>query len=254
MSPGILARAAGDWRNQPDGHEIVNLRFESSVLANAQDARFDWLVMKFLENVAIPNELVRFTEGMYSSYVTPEAAAWLHAFKFTGSVAFDPDQLPKVPGRTVLVAISAPLCEVRVIWSPIEMLNDLVSLKAGYWRRARTLARPESVHHEPIGEWPFEAWIDLQIARACGFPNIGHAGIVPSMNLLSNVRQHVSIVGQLPKDATELSLLSIGDRRRLRAVRAANRCLDAHQGDRPGRRNRASRPATPPRPTTPPYR
>lgn len=209
MSPGVLARAAADWSNLPSGHERVSLRFESLILTSATDARFDWFVQQFLDHVNIPEELVRFTQGMYSRHVTSEAADWLRSFKFTGDIKFDPDDPPQVPGRNVLVAISAPQCEARVVWSPIQMLNELVSVKADYWRRAASISPPEQVHHEPVGEWPFEAWVDLQIARTCGFPAIGRAGTVPPINLVNNIRGHVSIVGELPKDDTELSMFSV---------------------------------------------
>jgi hypothetical protein len=208
MSPGTLADACGEWSNQPTGSEITNLRFESAVLTRAADARFDWFLRQFLEHVSIPEELIRFTQGVYPQHVTSEAADWLRSFKFTGVVEFDADYPPQGRGRTVLAAISAPLCEVMVIRPPIEMLNALVSIKAQYWRRVASVARPDQVHHEPIGEWSFEPWIDLHVARACGFPIIGRAGMVPPIHLIQNVRGHVSIVGALPRDAAELSVLA----------------------------------------------
>jgi hypothetical protein len=209
MSPGVLARAAGDWSDRPGGHEIVVQRFESSILTSAADARFDWFVRMFLEHANIPEELVRFTHGMYPRHVTSQAAEWLHSFKFTGDIEFDPDYQPQAPDRIVLAAISAPVCEVRVVRPVIEMLNELVSVKADYWRRVASVSQPGQVHHEPMGEWYFEPWIDLQVARACGFPAIGRAGTVPPINLIRNVRGHVSIVGKLPEDDAELSAFSL---------------------------------------------
>jgi hypothetical protein len=209
MSPGVLARAARDWNDRPDGHEIISLRLESPILTNAEDARFDWFVRQFLEHVYIPEELVRFTRGMYPKDVTSQAANWLRTFKFTGEIESGPDYQPQVTGRTVFAAIFAPLCEVRVIRSPIQMLNELVSVKAEYWRRAASLAQQGQLHHEPIGEWPLEPWVDLQIARSCGFPSMGRTGMVPPMNLVHNVRGHVSIIGKLPKDDEELSAFSL---------------------------------------------
>ena len=147
MSPGVLARAAADWSNPPDGHEIVNQQSWSPILTSAADARFDWLVRQFLEHVTIPEELIRYTSGNYPEHVTSEAADWLRGFKFTGNIKFDPDDQPQVPGRNLLVAISAPQCEIRGVWSPLQMLNELVSVKADYWRRVASVSRPDQVHH-----------------------------------------------------------------------------------------------------------
>jgi hypothetical protein len=209
MSPGVIARAADDWRNAPAGHEIANLQFESPVLTRASDARFDWFVRQFLENVTIPEELIRFTQGCYERHVSAQAADWLRGFKFTGGIKFDPSEAPRTPGCNVLVVVSAPICETRLIWSPMQMLVELLSVKAEYWKRAARIAKPDEVHHMPIGEWPFEPWIDLHVARACGFPAIGRSGVISSMNRINNVRGHVSIVGKLPKDATELAAFAV---------------------------------------------
>jgi hypothetical protein len=210
MPPGVLSRATADWDDRPSGHEIVSLRPESPILTNAADARFDWFVRQFLEHVHVPEELIRFTRYMYPSYVTSEAADWLRDFKFTGEVKFNPDYKPHLPGRTVLAAISAPRCEIRVIQPPIQMLNELLSVKANYWRRVASVAQPRQVHHEPSGEWPFEPWVDLQIARACGFPMIGRAGAISSTLGFQNVRGHISIFGgELPKDDRERAVLEL---------------------------------------------
>jgi hypothetical protein len=208
MSPGILARAAADWTNPPDGHETVNLSSWSRLLAGATDGRFDWFVQQFLEHVIIPEELVRFTRGFYPRQVTPEAADWLRHFRFTGTVKLNPGDPEQVSRGNLLIRISAPLYEVRVIQPPIQMLNKLVSIKFKYWSAVASIASPSQIHHEPIGEWPFERWIDLQVARACGFHDLGHAGAIRPISLISNVRGQVSISGALPKDAEELTLLA----------------------------------------------
>ncbi len=208
MSPGVLARAADDWSNPPEGHEIMHLSLISPILTTAKDARFDSFVQLFLKHVSIPEDLVQYTFGNYPSHVTPEAAKWLQNFKYTGSIKFDPDDQPQFPNSHTLATISAPTYEIRVVWPPLNMLNELVSNFANYWRQVASVARPEQVHHEPSGEWTFLTWIDLQVARACGFPSIGRAGIVLQTNTLNNVRGHVSVVGPLPKGEVELNLIS----------------------------------------------
>lgn len=208
MSPGVLAQAAKDWGEVPGGHEIIELQLGSPILTSASEARFDWFIRQFLDHVNIPEELIRYTSGTYPKEVTPGAADWLRNFKFTGDVKFAPDRLSPVPDGHVLAVIFAPLCQVRVLWSPLHMLNELVSVKAAYWRRVAEVSQPDQVHHEVRGEWPFEVWIDLQVARACGFPAIGRAGMIPPNNTIKNVRGHVSIVGRLPRNAEELSLFA----------------------------------------------
>lgn len=209
MSPGVLARAASDWGNPPEGHEITNLRFESPILARSSDAKFEWFVRQFLEHLVIPEELIRYTRGTYPRHVSPEALEWLRTFRFGGRVEFDPPNYsPQIQGRHVLLAISAPLFEIRVIWSPIQMLNELISIKADYWRRLATKFRPEQVHHQVRGEWPFEAWVDLHVARSCGFPDIGHAARSLQIASVENVRGRASVAGQLPQSAVELAMLT----------------------------------------------
>jgi hypothetical protein len=210
MSPGVLARAAADWGNPPEGHEITNLRFESPILARSSDAQFEWFVRQFLDHVIIPEELIRYTRGMYERHLSREAVEWLRTFKFTGSVEFNPpNYAPQIQGAHVLIAISAPLYEIRVIWSPIQMLNELISIKANYWRRLATRFRPAQLHYQVRGEWPFEPWVDLRVARSCGFPDIGHAASIPRNALVNNVRGRVSVAGgHLPRSAEELALVA----------------------------------------------
>jgi hypothetical protein len=207
MSPGVIARAAEDWSNQPEGHEMIRLKFESKSLTSAEDAGFNWFLQQFLDNVIIPEELIRFTQGMYSSHVSSQAADWMRNFKFTGDIEFNPDIRPQVLDHKVLVVITAPLFEISVIRSPISMLNELLSAKAFYWKQIAGIKRPDQIHYEASGEWLFEQWIDLHVARKCGFPKIGQAGVIPPITYFENVRGQISIVGELPKDDAELSLL-----------------------------------------------
>jgi hypothetical protein len=209
MSPGVLARAAGDWSDVPAGHEPIRLRCESPLLVRSTDAHFDWFVRTFLENVIIPEELIRFVQGVYSSHVTCQAADWLRHFKFTGELAFDPDDQPMPSGRIPLICVTAPRCEIRVIWPVIEMLNDLLSGKANYWRQVASIRRPQEIHIEGYGEWEFEAWVDLQVARACGFPSIGKAGKCSPVGLITNVRGRASICGPLPTDELHTSMFAM---------------------------------------------
>lgn len=209
MSPGVLARAAADWDNPPEGHEIASLRFESPILARSSDAKFEWFVRQFLEHVVIPEELIRYTRGTYPRHVSPEAVEWLRTFRFSGRVEFDPPNYsPQTKDRHVLLAISAPVFEIRVIWSPIQMLNELISIKADYWRRIAEKFRPQQVHYQVRGEWPFEAWVDLNVARSCGFPDIGHAASILQIASIDNVRGRVNVAGQLPQSDVELAMLA----------------------------------------------
>jgi hypothetical protein len=209
MSPGMLARAAGEWRDESSRSHIADLRFESTILTNAASGRLDWLVRQFLDHVVIPEELIRFTHGLYASHVTEQAADWLRSFAFTGELRLDPADPPRAPDGKVVIAISSRVCELHVIRSPLEMLVTLISDKVDYWTRAASVTSPQQVHREPVGEWPFEPWIDLHVARSCGFENLGRSGVVPTIPLVSNVRGHVSVSGVLPKDETELAAFAV---------------------------------------------
>ncbi len=209
MSPGVLARAAADWSNPTEGHALSTLRIGTRALTSASDAHYDRFVQQFLDHVSIPDELILFTRGTYSTHVSDAAAAWLREFRFTGTITFDPVQDAARKDARPLVEILAPQCEIRVIWPPLEMLTELISRKVDYWRRIAEEFPAHDVHHQAGGEWHFEAWIDLHVARACGFPELGRAGRVTSIPLVSNVRGHAIAAGRLPESGRELAALRI---------------------------------------------
>jgi hypothetical protein len=208
MSPGVLARAAADWSKRPDGQTAVTLRIGTHVLKSGYEAQYDRLVRNFLDHVSIPDELICLTRGLYRLHVSDEAAEWLRKFRFTGTINFAPAQDP-LQESCPLLEIVAPQCEVRVVWPPIEMLTELISRKADYWRRVAEEFGTQHVHHQAMGEWPFEAWIDLHVARACGFPDLGRAARVTPIPLVSNVRGHAVVEGRLPESSQELVALRV---------------------------------------------
>lgn len=205
IQPGVIARAASEYRDTPEA-ALADVKFilTSPTTKTAAEAGLAKLLHTYLDNFALPNDVIQVARLFYGSHMDdPEVVRLLEGLQFSGKVDVADDVATRVDDRfsfrpdQVPIAIIACRCiEFRLISHPVEMLNDLVSSIARTIQVLhQTGRRLDSFHQELTHDTALANFVEAHVGLAYGAERFGKAGMTGDIHRISSTLRQCTVYG-----------------------------------------------------------